>query len=37
MHRYAEGSLGNVEKPMEFHMKINICYASLCRGNLRTC
>ena len=37
IHRHAEGSLGNVEKTMEFLIEINISDASLCRRNPRKC
>ena len=38
MHRYAEGTLGNVEqKPKEFLIQINICHELLCRKNHRIC
>ena len=38
MHRYAEGSLGNVgTKPLEFLIKLKMFHASLCWGNPRKC
>ena len=37
MRRCAEGTLGNVEKTMEFLVKTTMCHASLCRGHPRKC
>ena len=37
MHRYAEGTLGNVEKPVKFLKQMNIAHASPCRGHPGKC